>query len=80
MNDTEKSARRRAKARAEQGAERINIELRGVDAKRWRDTRDKLGGATHALRYLLAIASKKTVTTEEALAVIASKLKPKGKK
>lgn len=66
LDNTEKSRRRRAKART-QGAVRINVELRGDAAKRWSALVETHGGSTQALAYLVSHTSKRTITREDVL-------------
>lgn len=68
--NTGKSRRRRAKARAK-GAVRINAELRGEVAKRFKALTKLHGGPTGALNYLVTLSiGRKDMTLDEALAVI----------
>lgn len=64
MDNTEKSRRRRAKAKA-QGAVRINVELRGELADRWATLVDAHGGATQALAYLVEHSARRAVTQDD---------------
>lgn len=72
--NTEKSRGRRSR-RKEEGSERINVELRGSAATKWRDLKTKYGGASAALNFLVLHSNKKKLTREEALAVLGAGLK-----
>lgn len=69
MDNTEKSQRRRAKAKA-QGAVRINVELRGDLAAAWGGLVKAHGGATQALAYLVQQNGRRSTTQDDVLAWI----------
>lgn len=69
MTNTEKSRRRRAKAKT-QGAVRINVELRGDAAVRWEELVMAHGGATQALNHLVAGAGRRAISQGDILAWI----------
>lgn len=66
MDNTEKSRRRRSKAKA-LGAVRINVELRGDAAERWAALVEAHGGATQALGQLVLNTNKLAVTQSDVL-------------
>jgi len=79
LDNTEKSRRRRARAKAE-GAERINVELRGARAERWRELVETHGGPTQALGHLIDQSEGKRELSDDALlSVLSARLKRRRK-